>query len=331
MNLATMVRVPLVDGSGTLKNYYLPIYQGWILVKPLVELVGMSWTKQFLKLKTLSYVEQKQLTLPASNGDLVQQSRYYVCIPTSRTLDYLLTLNPRKSETKSRLSTLIKLLPELLKEPEGQEPVPDTLPELETEVIQDARTVDEIYKELFPITVDKPLDRLDYIRKDLVAVGLRNAEEINYICKGAAVLILSHKADGNHLSSHVFVHTYEQGDLLKAAKAGYYPIPEFFRRYPSEYQQLKMWTVQVERQNDSIKSPIVSATKVRVPLAMAPWFTDKFAEEISRLKYIAQVVEDRKRKAELKERVLRGDSLDDLLEFDDYEYYDFIHNDVNAS
>ena len=315
MNLATLVRVPLVDDSGILKNYYLPTYQDWILVKPLVELVGMSWKKQLPSLKALDYVEQKQLTLPATHGELVQQSRYYVCIPTNRTLDYLLTLNPRKQESKSRLSILINLLPGLLKTPELQE------------AVQDTRTVDEIYAELFPIIIDKPLDRLDYIRKDLVAVGLRNAEEINYICQGAAVLILSHKSNGEHRSSHVFVHTYERGDLLKAAKAGYYPVPEFFRRHPSEYQQLKMWTVEVERQSDSIKSPIVSATKVRAPLGMAPWFTDKFANEIALLKNIAMTVEDKQRKVELKERVLRGDSLADLFEVENYENYDFIFND----
>ncbi len=73
--------IPLVEIEGEV----------YVIVKPLVQQLGVSWAGQCVKLKAVEAFGTVKITLK-----LDDQSRDYTCIPLMRLHDFLLSINWRK-------------------------------------------------------------------------------------------------------------------------------------------------------------------------------------------------------------------------------------------
>lgn len=330
--MTRLIEVPFVfryPAEGRIETLTLPVRDGYFPLRLVIEAMGVSWRKQYGKQGVRNFTERVLFGGLNSNPVIAVRSDY-----ADRCLKLI---NPNRTAYKERVvyfqNNFAKALQDYL---ESIKPPPAPLPDLKP--MFKAKQVSEAeYRELLgrlcPTIIGRPLERADIIRADLVRIGITDRDELDYLCRG--MFIKLYKPDpkdpyGNPLEVSLYVLSYQKGLLQRHARDGYYPIPEYFRRFPDRYSRQVQYMRTIDRSGGRIK---VSDGLVAVPAAQAPWYTEKFADMISDRYFIYQRALEKERDRVLKERLEAGESfLDDFdgLDFDysiDEDEYEYTNED----
>ena len=314
-----LIQIPFVfqyPVSGVMQTLNLMPSNGMFPAKPIVEAMGLRWIKQF---EVLS--QENLLTGIRVAG---MKGRPMAHIGRNGIKALLDRLNPKRVSKPDLVlyfqSYFLPALDAYLKqfEPDEEPETEDLLPEFDGNKPLSELELSALLAKLPDTTyIGLPLAARDHARADLVRVGVRKFEEIDYIMRGFGIVLLKPNPkdpDGEPVRRSLTLHTYEQGSLQRAAQNGFYPIPMFFRRFPNLYSCQTRYVRKIERSGSGI---VVDEGYVAVPLAQAPWYTEKFETEILNLKLITQKVKDKERRERLLAAVLSGDfDLKDLFDDD---------------
>lgn len=304
--LPFIFRHPTPDGNWA--ELVLPVEDGWIPLRPIVSAMGLRWETQRVGLVRSNHVRQVKVKGWSGVPPL--------CSHVEHVGDYL----NRLSVNRVKYPKLVEYFQQFFQisldayltnlKPETR--IGDVSPVFDSHLLSDDDT-EELLKSLPTIHIDTPTTNADHLRSDLVRVGVRDYNELQYLCRNIGVVILKpnpENIEGVPLKRTVMVATYERGDLIKAASAGYYPIPEFFRRFPNlYYRQLQT----VGRFSRDVRGTVIDGVFENAAAGGAPWFGDEFAANINKLLEIADTVADKTLRRELVEAFRRGQSLNDSL------------------
>lgn len=297
---------PTPDGNWA--ELTLPVEDGWIPLRPIVSAMGLKWETQRAGLVRSNHVRQVKMRGWSGLPPL--------CSHAEHIGDYL----NRLSVNRVKYPRLVEYFQQFfqvsldayLTNLKAEVRMDDIPPIFDSHLLSDSDT-EELLKALPIIHIDTPATNADHLRSDLVKVGVRDYNELQYLCRNLGVVILKPNPEnpgGIPLKRTVMIATYERGDLVKAASAGYYPIPEFFRRFPNLYcRQLQT----VGRFSRDVEGSVIEGVFESAAAGGAPWFGDEFAANIKKLVNIHETVEDKSLRNELVEAFRRGQSLNDSL------------------
>ena len=333
-----MIQVPFSFkylASGKMFELVIPIFGEWIPLKPIVEAMGMKWEKQREQLKQCA--ELRLVDIPNLRG------RPPLCAKLGYLDTYLANINVGRVRNPDVVKHFQTMLPLALRsyysdlglDPDAEQPETEDRgpkpqePEPETQVVQpeainteiwDARRAEE-YLRTQTIFIGQEFDGADKVRADLVAVGVRDYDEIQYIMSNVGVIVMKldpEDADRPPVTRYILFSSYERGDLLKAARAGFYPIPEFFRRDPEQYEQ-KLDTIQTFERKGVYK--VKSSGWTTRPSGNAPWYSDKFAAKIQNRIVLLKRIREQELSRELAARIEAGEDLfSTAWDTSDYEF-----------
>ena len=319
--MSSLIQIPFVfqyPASGITKVLNLMPSDGMFPAKPIVEAMGLKWETQRVILN------QENLLVGIQVAGMKGRPMAHI---TRSGIETLLTkLNPKRVSRPDLVlyfqSYFLQALDDYLKqfEPEEDPETEDLLPEFEVKELNDLE-LSAALAELPNVTyLGIPLAARDHARADLVRVGVRKFDEIDYIMRGFGIVLLKPNPkdpEGEPLRHSLTLHTYEQGKLQRAANNGFYPIPLFFRRFPNLYSCQTRYVRRIERGESGI---ILDAGRSAAPLAQAPWYTREFETEILNLKLVLQKVRDKDLREKMLAAVLNGDfNLEDLNDDNDME------------
>ena len=345
-----MIQLPFIFTymyAGKRMELVITTMDGWIPLKPIVEAMHMKWDVQREVLRLRSDVQL--ISLPGGRG------RPPLCITRQGLKDYVIGLNANRVRSPDLVRVFQDLLPTTLDQyfeslesepnPELEEPEQEQLEQEAPEQIKkmDAATAAlmdyqlrqmrnslwsaeqvEAYLKSNTIVINRPFNGVDFVRKDLVTVGVRDPKEINYLLSGIAVKLFKYNPDGEPFTKQLMFSAYESGQLLEMAKQGYYPLPEYYRRFPEVYVQqvetylsggnLKSTKTLKAGKGDEYKQKTFNELKTVVrPLAQAPWNTDEFARKIEERKSLVKMIEERELNEQIQKLVESGGNLFDIL------------------
>lgn len=306
--MSNLVQIPFVfqyPAKGANHTLNLLPFENLFPAKPVAEAMGLKWERQREAL-----AKENLLTVPQIPG---LHGRPMAHISRSGIEFMLSRLNVKRVANPDLVlyfqSYFLPALDDYLQqhgledlEPEAE----DLLPETEIGELSDLELSVELAK-LPDITyIGLPLAARDHARADLVRIGVRKFDEIDYIMRGFGIVLLKpnpKEPDGEPLRRSLTLHTYEQGGLQRAAQNGFYPIPLFFRRFPNLYACQTKYVRRIERGEAGI---LVGAGRTATPLAQAPWYTEAFETEILNLKLVLRKVKDRTLREQALAAVLSG-------------------------
>lgn len=289
MDILNTVVVPLQFES---KPYPFEVvtYQGFTPIKPIITLLGISYVRQ-TQTQTVTNLCQA-VKLPGVKGRFAP-----LCVKVADAETLLLSLKPRTEQAKAFLNQLIHFFSVLN---DGQLVEVEKPQALKTELKHKVLDEKELQQELEtnPIFINQPLGKYDHLRRDLVAVGVRDLEEMNYLVDCGAIQLLQARDDDTVATRFVYPHSYEKGDLIKAARAEFYVPPIFYRLYPTRYEHLTSYVLKSVRDADN---RVIGLEETYTPKLLAPWYSDEFANKIAALASIYRRVteEERDRQAAL--------------------------------
>lgn len=294
--------------NGQMQELTLLVQDDWVPMRPLVEALQMLWGKQRPALQKSGRTEL--VKFPGFRFGSA------VCLTVPHVVEWLngISLGRVKNPDLVRhfQQYFIPALESFVEDLNPAEPTPDIPPMYETELWEADKVADWL-QQAPPIHIDTETDSMDHIRADLVAIGVRKYDELNYICRSLGLKIFKlnpDDPDGAPLFRSIMSQTYESGDLLKAKRAGWYPLPEFFRRHPHLYEQKVQHTQKIERNQ---AGHVVSVQACVAPSGMAPWYADDFAAEMRTLVEIQARVKDEQLRQDLAERLRAGEDVNAWL------------------
>ena len=296
--------------QGQTRELITPIQDGWVPMKMLTAALGLDWKTQRVHLNTLPYVQGIPLAGLRGKPALCMQTEHvpsYLKGISINRVKYPETVRYFQTYFPAALDSYKGTLPELSPDPE-----PEIVPVAEAEH-WDKDKVDEFLRSP-EIRMYTETSHTDWLRRDLVTIGIRNFDELNYLMRGAVLTVCKPNPDPkirSIVTYPVLPSSYYPGRLQALARQGYYPLPEFYRRHPTYYEQditeafNPIWV-----ESDESEHLVGAGVKqVRRPAALAPWNTDEFAEKISvRLALLARLDDERFRK-NLEEQAALGENI----------------------
>lgn len=284
--------------QGKIAEIILPHTAQHLPVLPLCEAMSLKWETQRAKIQT-----DYRTHLHHFGG----RGRSHLCLTFKDITDWLSKLNTKRVSLPETVLHFQQHLPVLLQqiasadgtndEQDEQEPEREREPEREEDIALPAEYETEILgrvesekrlKEI--LNLNRELNANDWVRADLVAVGVRHADEINYLMNAQALVLLKavQSADGKPQIATMHFSSYERGKLQTAAKNGFFPIPEYFRRNPERYTQQTYFTRRLK-----LEKGLAWITGVEIAaLGDAPWYQEYFQREIQNRLVIAHRISE---------------------------------------
>lgn len=137
------------------------------------------------------------------------------------------------------------------------------------------------------IYINHEYTAVQHLRADLVALGVRNVNELNFIVDMPFLHLLSlNKKDSEDepIRTYLFIDNYVRGDLQKQAKLGYHPEPIFWRKYPDLYKPKSQYTRIVHSNGSMERNGRCTWEEKIIPLGNSPFYEDDFVAEIVRIR-----------------------------------------------
>ena len=307
--------------QGKIAELLIPIVDGWMPLKLVVDAMGLHWPTQQAALTPLPFVQTVQV--PGRRGAPP------LCMDITKVPDYLLGLSLARVKcpdiVKHFQTHFPAALGSFIDSTTPKEILLDVPAEVETEQWSKEK-VDEFLRNA-PIHLDVETTSRDWFRRELVIVGVRDYDEIDYLLRAPITTLYKlnpEKPDGPWLSRPIYIDSYMSGHLQFWARQGYYPIPEFYRRNPSQYEQQTTDGFKIEWGGTLTNGyrEVISTTPCRQPAGGAPWNTDAFALKITQRLFLLEELEDLAFRRMLKEREMNGESLlqgvwDNMQDYDD--------------
>ena len=281
----------------SLETLKLDLYGDFFPLKPVFTAIGMKWENIRVGITNLDYLRHIN----------IGRGKPAVCADVDGFLKIVSKINPNRVKNKELFMYFVKFLPtailERLEETKPRATPDDLKPMFETDV-GEATDKDAI-------VLYRPLNPRDLYRKELVTVGVKNQDEINYLCCAFHALLYKPNPENPHgepLRRSFPIDSYKAGQLKEYAKGGFYPRPEYFRRFPHLYQYHTSPEREVLRMADG--SIVNTGRILRVEEGGAPWYKPEFANQMADLMILNQRVKEKQDRERFAKLVNSGEDYD---------------------
>lgn len=281
----------------SLETLKLDLYGDFFPLKPIFTAMGMAWGKVLANIRQSDYLRHIN----------IGRGSPAVCADVDGFLKIVSKINPNRVRNKELFMYFVKFLPtailERLEETKPRATPDDLKPMFETDVEEDT--------DKDAIVFYRPLDPRDLYRRELPTVGVKNPEEIDYLCRAFHAQLYKPNPEnpqGEPLRRFFPIDSYKTGQLKEYANGGFYPRPEYFRRFPHLYRYRTVPEREVLRMADG---KIVDTGRIiQVEEGGAPWYKPEFANQMSDLVILNQKVKEKQDRERIAKLVNSGEDYD---------------------
>ena len=281
----------------SLETLKLDLYGDFFPLKPVFTAMGMAWGKVLANISQSDYLRHIN----------IGRGSPAVCADVDGFLKIVSKINPNRVKNKELFMYFVKFLPSAIGEYLDESKPKLTADDLEPVFETDA----ECCSDKDEIVFHRALNPRDLYRKELPTVGVKNPEEIDYLCRAFHAQLYKPNPENPHgepIRRFFPIDSYKVGQLKDYANGGFYPRPEYFRRFPHLYRYHTSHEREVLRMADG---SIVSTGRIlRVEEGGAPWYKPEFANQMADLMILNQRVKEKQDRERFAKLVNSGEDYD---------------------